>query len=151
MHAWIILQTLWLITLQSRGNPLIYHYTTLLQLSVKIMNWFRIWRDFIVYKKVRRFYLISRKEPNPSQNFFYSHSLNFPVTSSTLSENWVVNNLKSSQILTQLIIVTDNCSRYPYSRTTKLLWALYSEWKLQSCLKLRNFQNPFNKDKSIGL
>jgi len=31
----------------------------------------------------------------------------------------------------------------------KLLWMVYSEGKLQSCLKLRNFQNPFNKDKSI--
>ena len=33
----------------------------------------------------------------------------------------------------------------------KLLWMVYSEGKLQSCLKLRNFQNPFNKDKSVGL
>ena len=33
----------------------------------------------------------------------------------------------------------------------KLLWTVYSEGKLQSCLKLRNFQNPFNKDKSGGL
>ena len=32
----------------------------------------------------------------------------------------------------------------------KLLWTVYSEGKLQSCLKLRN-QNPFNKDKSVGL
>ena len=28
---------------------------------------------------------------------------------------------------------------------------VYSEGKLQSCLKVRNFQNPFNKDKSVGL
>ena len=33
----------------------------------------------------------------------------------------------------------------------KLLWTVYSEGKLQSCLKLRNFQNPFNKDKSVKL
>ena len=33
----------------------------------------------------------------------------------------------------------------------KLLWTVYSEGKLQSCLKLRNFQNTFNKDKSVGL
>ena len=33
----------------------------------------------------------------------------------------------------------------------ELLWTVYSEEKLQSCLKLRNFQNPFNKDKSVGL
>ena len=33
----------------------------------------------------------------------------------------------------------------------KLLWTVYSEGNLQSCLKLRNFQNPFNKDKSVGL
>ena len=31
----------------------------------------------------------------------------------------------------------------------KLLWTLYPEGKLQSCLKLRNFQNPCNKDKSV--
>ena len=30
----------------------------------------------------------------------------------------------------------------------KLLWTVYSVGKLQSCLKLRNFQNPFNKNKS---
>ena len=30
----------------------------------------------------------------------------------------------------------------------KLLWTVYSKGKLQSCLKLRNFQNPFNKDKT---
>ena len=33
----------------------------------------------------------------------------------------------------------------------KLLWMVYLEEKLQSCLKLRNFQNPFNNDKSVGL
>ena len=27
---------------------------------------------------------------------------------------------------------------------------IYSEEKLQSWLKLRNFQNPFNKDKTVG-
>ena len=32
----------------------------------------------------------------------------------------------------------------------ELLWMVYSEGKLQSCLELRNFQNPFNKDKSVG-
>ena len=32
----------------------------------------------------------------------------------------------------------------------KLLWTVYSEEKLQSCLQLRNFQNPFNKDKTVG-
>ena len=31
----------------------------------------------------------------------------------------------------------------------ELLRTVYS--KLQSCLKLRNFQNPFDKDKSVGL
>ena len=33
----------------------------------------------------------------------------------------------------------------------KLLWTVYSEGKLQSCLKLRNCQNPFSKNKSVGL
>ena len=33
----------------------------------------------------------------------------------------------------------------------KLLWTVYTEGKLQSCLKLRNFQNPYNKDKSVYL
>ena len=33
----------------------------------------------------------------------------------------------------------------------ELLWMVYSKGKLQSCLKLRNFQNPtLNKDKSVG-
>ena len=32
----------------------------------------------------------------------------------------------------------------------KLFWTVYSEGKLQSCLKLRNFQNPLNKDKSVS-
>ena len=44
---------------------------------------------------------------------------------------------------------------FKYSSLTqgllKLLWTVYSEGKLQSCLKSRNFQNPFNKDKSVGL
>ena len=31
----------------------------------------------------------------------------------------------------------------------KLLWTVYSEEKLQSCLKWRNFQKPSSKDKSI--
>ena len=33
----------------------------------------------------------------------------------------------------------------------ELLWTVYSEEELQSCLKLRNFENHFNKDKSVGL
>ena len=33
----------------------------------------------------------------------------------------------------------------------ELLWTVYSEGRLQSFLRLRNFQNPFNKDKSVGL
>ena len=32
----------------------------------------------------------------------------------------------------------------------ELLWTVYSEGRLQSFLRLRNFQNPFNKDKSLG-
>ena len=31
-----------------------------------------------------------------------------------------------------------------------LFWTVYSEEKLQSCLKLRNFQNPFDKVKTVG-
>ena len=33
----------------------------------------------------------------------------------------------------------------------KLLWMVYSMEKLQSCLKSRNFQTPFNTDMSVGL
>ena len=33
----------------------------------------------------------------------------------------------------------------------ELLWTVYSEGKLQSCLRLRTFQNSFNKDKSVSL
>ena len=40
--------------------------------------------------------------------FLNSHSLNFHVSSSTLSKNWDVSNIKSTW--TQLIIVSDNCS-----------------------------------------
>ena len=36
----------------------------------------------------------------------------FHVSSSTLSKNGLVNNFKSSQTRTQLIIVTDNCNKY---------------------------------------
>ena len=32
----------------------------------------------------------------------------------------------------------------------KLLWTVYLEGKLQTCLKLRNFQNQFDKNKSVG-
>ena len=38
---------------------------------------------------------------------------------------------------------------YLYQGLLELLWTVYSDLKLQSCLKLRNFQNPFNKDKSV--
>ena len=48
--------------------------------------------------------------------------------------------------------------KYPYILTTKtnqrllkLLWMVYSEGKLQSCLKLKIFLTPFNKDNSIDL
>ena len=51
------------------------------------------------------FYLICRKLPTPSQNFCYSSSRNFHV--STLSKNWVVNNIKSTQHWTQLIILAE--------------------------------------------
>ena len=33
----------------------------------------------------------------------------------------------------------------------ELLWMVYSEVKLQLCFKLRNFQTPFHKDKSVVL
>ena len=33
----------------------------------------------------------------------------------------------------------------------ELLWMVYLEGKSQSCLKLRNFQTPFSKDKSVGI
>ena len=70
-----------------------------------------ITNDFLRNPHIQRFlYLICGNEPNPSQNFFYSHSLNFHVCGSTLSNNWVVNNLKWTQIRTKLIIVADNCS-----------------------------------------
>ena len=34
----------------------------------------------------------------------------------------------------------------PTQGLLELLWMVYSEGKLQPCLKLRNFQNPINKD-----
>ena len=42
-----------------------------------------------------------------------------------------------------------NTKLVPNQGLLELLWEVYSEVKLQSCLQLRNFQNPFNKDKSI--
>ena len=33
----------------------------------------------------------------------------------------------------------------------ELLWTVNSEEELQLCLKLRNFETRFNKDKSVGL
>ena len=48
------------------------------------------------------FYLIFRKQPNPSQNFCYSHFLNFHVSGSTESV---------SKQPTQLIIAAHNCHK----------------------------------------
>ena len=44
-------------------------------------------------------------------------------------------------------IVRDKSRSSSNSRTTKITL----EDKLQSCLELRIFQNPFDKDKSVGL
>ena len=33
----------------------------------------------------------------------------------------------------------------------KLLWTVYSYGKLQSCLQIRNLQNPFSKNKSVDI
>ena len=41
---------------------------------------------------------------------FKTKTIRLTTFSSTSSENWVANNLNSSQTQTQLIIVTDNCS-----------------------------------------
>ena len=38
-----------------------------------------------------------------------------------------------------------------YHDSKEVLWTVYSERKLHSCLTLKFFQNPFNKDKSVGL
>ena len=59
---------------------------------------------------MQRFLSYLQKVTKSFSIFFYSHSLNFHVSSSTLSRNWVVNNLKSTQTRIQLIIVTYNCS-----------------------------------------
>ena len=48
---------------------------------------------------------------------------------------------KDTTILTMLIIILQGL--------LELLWTVYSEGKLQSCWKLRDFQNPLNKDKSV--
>ena len=39
--------------------------------------------SWLFTKSLRDFYLICRKYPNPSQNFCYSHSLNFHLSGST--------------------------------------------------------------------
>ena len=54
-----------------------------------------------------------------------------------------------------VIILAVSKNMYMWDRLIQglleLLWTVYSEGKLKSRLKLRNFQNPFNKDKSVGL
>ena len=52
-------------------------------------------------------------------------------------------NIKWKQSITRLFGYTQG--------PLKLIWTADSEGKLQSCLALRNFQTPFNKDKSEGL
>ena len=39
--------------------------------------------SWLFTKKIRALYLVCRKQPNPSQNFCYFHSLNFHVSAST--------------------------------------------------------------------
>ena len=54
-------------------------------------------------KRFNAFYLSCRKQPNPSQNFCYSHSLNFHLSGSTLSV---------SKIPTQLIVQLNSSLRH---------------------------------------
>ena len=53
-------------------------------------------------KRFNAFYLSCRKQPNPSQNFFYSHSLNFHLSGSPGSV---------SKQPTQLIVEAHNCHK----------------------------------------
>ena len=48
-----------------------------------------------------------------------------------------------------LVRISNLCCFIIHQGLLELLWTVYSEGKLQSCLKLWNFQNPFNKDKSV--
>ena len=56
-------------------------------------------------------------------------------------------------LLDLLVLLIDFGPRFwmLVQKLLKLLWTVYSEETLQSCLKLGNFQNPFNKDKTVGL
>ena len=72
--------------------------------------WVEFELTWLFTKRFRVFFILSA-EINQillQNSFIPILDPNFHVSSSTLSKNWVVNNLKSTQ--TQLIIVTDNCS-----------------------------------------
>ena len=99
------------------------------------LNWLftKRFRDF--------FYLICRKQSTLSQNFCYSHSLNFYLSNSTLSV---------SKQPTQLIIAAHNChnysitacpicntyyvSKYPLLLIEKCSWlaCFYLLWELEA-------------------
>ena len=65
--------------------------------------------SWLFTKRFRAFYLIFRKQPNPSQNVCYSHSFNFHVSSSSESVS-----KETTQLIIELnsslqhIIVTRN-------------------------------------------
>ena len=53
--------------------------------------------SWLFTKRFRAFYLICRKELKPSQNFYYSHSLNFHLSERTKSAS-----KQSTQLIVQL-------------------------------------------------
>ena len=60
----------------------------------------------------------------------------------------ILNELKTLQMYVFLVRkkarVSGPSFHAPLQGLLELLWTVFSEGKLQSCLKLRNFQNPFN-------
>ena len=66
---------------------------------------------------------------------------------------WTIDLTTKFGFLEKFCIFTFMDNSNNYQGLLESLWTVYSEGKSQSCLKLRNFQNPFsfNKDKSVGL
>ena len=111
------------------------------QLFVKMTTWVWVWvwvwlwldcfqidsGGFILFAEINQILL---------KIYFIPIILTFYVSSSTLSGNWVVNNLKPSQTQTQVVIVTDNCRTHFFTTIWKWCFDLIIQfrlWCLRNC------------------
>ena len=99
-----------------------------LSLSLTWLDCFQIDSgDFILFAEINQILL---------KIYFIPIILTFYVSSSTLSGNWVVNHLKSSQTQTQNIFVTENCSTHFFMTIWKWRFDLiiqFGLWGLRNC------------------